>query len=121
MTTKEQREIIQAYERGEVIEWRYSYERSFKYSLSKEACGEECDFDFINRVYRIKPNRWRAEKDNGYYYILSYGDVNLSFDVYGTTDKNRYSIGNYFHTKEQAEKAIELLKECLAKFHEEND
>lgn len=115
MTTKEQIEIIEAYERGEEIEIKSAHRDwtiiGFKYPTIY--CFNFQDFD-----YRIKPKRWRAEKDNCYYYLLTTGDVSFSDDFYGTIDEKRYSIGNYFRTKEQAERARELLAETLIKFNE---
>lgn len=58
---------------------------------------------------------WKPEFTNTYYYIFStYGE---SFEIAHTTwlnsedDKSRYSIGNCFKTKKQAQaKITEILK-----------
>lgn len=124
-TIKEQIEIIQAYERGEEVEIKDN-EGVWRTLASKEAfikkMGYEYGFNFSEYEYRIKKKRWRAEKGEKYYFI------NSTFEVRGIIDSccysyddDRFSVGNYFRTIEGAEKAIELLKECLTKFHEEND
>lgn len=120
MTIREQIEIIQAYERGEEIEWKKNYENSFKHLIVKEIIGDH-QFDFANNVYRIKRKRWRAKKDEAYYFINNKIDVALSIEYYDSYDDKRYEIGNYFLTEEDAKKARDLIKECLTKFHQEND
>lgn len=58
--------------------------------------------------------RWRAEKDCRYYYIkncdatIHSGDDNR-FEV----DNNLYKCGNYFKTKEAAEKVAEQIREIF--------
>lgn len=69
---------------------------------------------------RVEKKRWRA-KDGGIYYTI-YSDFTLNQIIeaeYGIDDE-RYNIGNYFRSKEQADKAAEVIKETLKKFHEEN-
>lgn len=115
MTIEEQSEIIEAYKMGEEIEIKSAYRDwtllTFKYPTVY--CFNFQDFD-----YRVKKKRWRAEKDKCYYYLLTTGDVTYSDDFYRTIDEKRYSIGNYFRTKELAERGRELLAETLIKFNE---
>lgn len=114
MTVAEQIEILQAYKRGEEIEWRKKYsDMSFVVLNDKNH-----DFNFEHFEYRIKPKRWRAEKEDNYYYITSIGEVDGDIEDYDLYDKSRYLFGNYFQTKEQAKEASELVKETLIKFHE---
>lgn len=124
MTTKEQIEIIQAYERGEVIEWKSINVTEWSSLPSKEQFKEsgyyEPKFDFVHNNYRIKPKRWRAEFDGAYYFVGAVG-VEPCYETHCDIDNGRYELGNYFHTQEQAEKARKLLKECLTKFHTENE
>ena len=48
--------------------------------------------------------RWRAEYNGEYYFILDNGAVCKSSDTFTMAHDYRYAIGNYFETKEQAEK-----------------
>lgn len=54
--------------------------------------------------------RWRGAKDRFYWYIESdckvYAEYEKDDDYYNA----RYKIGNYFRTKEEAEKTIEKIK-----------
>lgn len=54
--------------------------------------------------------RWRARENETYYYFFSYGEIDKTYDDRGKDDINRYNIGNYFKTEEEAEKAIEKIK-----------
>lgn len=67
------------------------------------------------------PERWRAEEDIHYWVVdgtdLSIYKLRESFDG---IDDNRYKVGNYFQTQEQAKEAAEEIKELLKKFHERN-
>lgn len=114
-TVKEQREIIEAYERGEEIEWKSKYNSDKGFIIP----NSNYEFDFQSNEYRIKPKRWRAEKDDHYYFINPSLEVKGITDAYGYSDDDRFNVGNYFRTVEQAKKAREFLKECLTKFHEE--
>lgn len=118
MTVKEQREILEAYERGEEIEIKSAYRDwtllTFKYPTVY--CFNFQDFD-----YRIKKKRWRAEEGEDYY-LISYDLKVLKDDErFSESDDRCYEAGNYFRTIDQAQKARELLKETLTKFHEENN
>ena len=68
--------------------------------------------DLINEKYRI-PKRWRAEEGGIYWFIDSdfTGKVRDLWDRRSTDENVRYNLGNYFKTKEEAEKVkIELDK-----------
>ena len=47
--------------------------------------------------------RWRAEKDERYYFINSYSDIIQDVEKYTRVDNQRYKIDNYFKTREKAE------------------
>lgn len=120
ITLREQRELIDAYERGEVVECSLPRSDQWMALKSKEEMIESkgCDyqFDFKNLRYRIKPEtkRWRAADGEKVYYINELFRVNFFYekrhicigDVY-------YNVGNYFRTEEQAKAAAKLLKERL--------
>lgn len=79
------------------------------------------DFNFEHYEYRIKKNRWRAMKNGKYYFVGTFWDIYDGLDSYCCCDHIRFKSGNYFRTREDAEKARRLLEETLTKFHEEND
>lgn len=110
-TIQEQIEILEAYERGEEIEVNISGWLTIGNKVNYQ-------FDFQHYNYRIK-KRCRAEKGGVYYYINSSFEVLPCNEDYDCVDDYRFNAGNYFRATQQAEKAKELLKECLIKFHEE--
>ena len=67
----------------------------------------------INEKYGI-PKRWRAKAQDKFYFIDSEGYIDTKLDFMLKEDENKYKIGNYFKTKEEAEK----VKEELDKFWE---
>lgn len=72
---------------------------------------------------RVEKIRWRA-KEGGMYWTLS---LSSFLEILGAReddldcDQDSWEYGNYFKTKEQAERAAEVLKETLRKFHEEDN
>lgn len=60
----------------------------------------------INEKYGI-PKRWRAEKYKEYFYIGETGLVRVDKDIFSYGDDMLYNLGNYFKTKEEAEKVID--------------
>lgn len=62
----------------------------------------------------IEDVRWRAEKNKEYYYVTpTYYDVDKTFDRYASIDDGYYNMGNYFKTREAAEKAAEQIREIF--------
>lgn len=59
----------------------------------------------INEKYGI-PKRWRAERGEKYFSVVSTGGVWYFLEYYGKYDNDRYDLGNYFKTKEQAQKVV---------------
>lgn len=55
-------------------------------------------------------SRWRAEKNNTYYWLFGDGTISSEEEWKTYTNDKHYAIGNYFETKEQAEKTIEKQK-----------
>ena len=70
---------------------------------------------------RVEKIRWRAVKGGAYYFFGTTGNVCRAEDDRGAITNHRYNAFNYFCTQEQAEKATEVVKEALKKFHEENE
>ena len=78
---------------------------------------KECIENFVNLVnekYGI-PKRWRAEKYKEYFYIGETGIVRVDKDNFSYGDNMLYNLGNYFKTKEEAEKVKEELDKFWAK------
>lgn len=69
---------------------------------------------------KVEKIRWRAEYGEEYCYVGNRGIIMVDKEDGHCADENRHEFGNYFRTKEQAEKAAELVKDTLKKFHEEN-
>ena len=63
----------------------------------------------------IRKKRWRAEKQETFYYISEYGIVLSSVETLKTCDDCIYKYGNYFRTKEQAEKVAKEVREVFEK------
>lgn len=114
-TTKEMIEVMQAYERGEQIQF-------LEYGGVKwEDCVGEPYWNWGKYDYRVKPIPmcWRAMKGKPYYIVGTDGDVWMALEAYTKIDKNRFNIGNYFKSKEDAKRAAMAFKESLIKLHEE--
>ena len=60
----------------------------------------------INEKYGI-PKRWRADYNKMFYFIESYGEANCINDIRAESDTSKYKLGNYFKTKEEAQKIID--------------
>ena len=69
---------------------------------------------------KVEKIRWRAGLEMTYYSLNSRLEaIPFNEDFCGFDDEVWYSY-NYFRTQEQAEKAAEVVKKALRKFHEEN-
>ena len=64
----------------------------------------------------IRKKRWRAEKQETFYYISEYGIVLSAVETLKTCDDCIYKYGNYFRTKEQAEKAAKEIREVFERY-----
>ena len=69
---------------------------------------------------RVEKIRWRAEKGEIYYFVGANGNISRYHEDDDENDKTLWRIYNYFQDYKQAEKAAEVVKEALRKFHEEN-
>lgn len=61
--------------------------------------------DKINEKYGI-PKRWRAEKEKEYFFVAGTSEITTDEEYYNEADNARYELGNYFQTKEEAQKVI---------------
>ena len=59
----------------------------------------------INKKYGI-PKRWRAQAGKLFYYITSDGDIESDYEDFSDENMDMYNLGNYFKTKEEAQKII---------------
>lgn len=57
--------------------------------------------------------RWRASHGGYYYYICSDFTIDHQFDVDHHFDDERYNVGNYFRTREAAEKVAEQIRDIF--------
>ena len=75
----------------------------------------------INEKYGIfEP--WRGKRDEKYYYVDTHnGCIAIKTEKDFEDDNFNYEIGNYFKTKELAEKFIEDLKQFNKKWHINNN
>ena len=60
----------------------------------------------IEKLKQAKTGRWKPKSGDDYWYIYTNGDVWRDNDY----NNKRYSIGNVFRTKEEAEFKVERLK-----------
>ena len=57
--------------------------------------------------------RWRASRGESYYLISSTLTIDYQFEKWHPVDVERYSVGNYFRTREAAEKVAGQIKEIF--------
>lgn len=69
------------------------------------------DWDSENK--QLVKWKWKPKDGEGYYYIFSDGIVHLSTWFNDKVDNSRFSIGNYFKTKEEAEAMAKKIKKLL--------
>ena len=62
---------------------------------------------------RIEDVRWRATENQRYYCVSEYCEVESSSDAYGYADTRHHNVGNYFRTKEAAEKVASKIREIF--------
>lgn len=74
----------------------------------------------INEKYGIK-KRWRAEQGGYFYYIDLFFEVEQTVETFMEEDDAIYKSGNYFETKEEAEKYAEYMKQKSLEWHEKRD
>lgn len=67
----------------------------------------EIEITKINIERLNAPKRWRAEEKCSYWYIDSDNTINLTDENFYEEDDDHYNLGNYFQTREQAQKVID--------------
>ena len=81
------------------------------YCCCKETINKIKEFvDYANEKYGTL-KRWRAEKGEKYFLVSASGLIEFRIETDDPYDNLKYNLGNYFKTKEEAEKVkIELDK-----------
>lgn len=69
--------------------------------------------------YKLECIRWRAKKNEKYYYLDSYMKVEDMTETGSWVDNDLYETGNYFRTKDLALLYKLNVQSTLKKFHEE--
>ena len=76
------------------------------YCYCEETINKIKEFvDYVNEEYGIL-KRWRAEENKEYFYIGSDSQIWSSNEKFTYESDDQYELGNYFKTKEQAQKII---------------
>lgn len=70
-------------------------------------------YTFNQETKRIEKIRWRAERENSYYFINSMGQIDEDDEDFTKIDSDRFEIGNYFQTKEEAQEYAKKFKELF--------
>lgn len=87
--------------------------RSAIYYVNKQGQVMYADKIHADLFDIVELPRWRAEKDEKYYYVSDTGSISATEDSRWGRDDKRYEIGNYFKTKEEAELYAEKIREIF--------
>ena len=104
-------------------------DNNIEYNVYPNCISEAHDFERIDIQHYLNENnlvidyekkkivkkRWRAEKGNTFYYVSSSGIVLNTEENFWECNNNVYECGNYFRTKEQAEKVAKEVREVFEK------
>lgn len=99
------------------LKGKFKIDDDFIFTVTKEEFENIKNMvEKINEKYGI-PKRWRAEKGGIYWFIDTdfSGKVRDLWDQRSTDENVRYNLGNYFKTKEEAQKVKEELDKFWAK------
>ena len=78
--------------------------------IEQEVKNLEAQLEQKRKQLEAMPKRWRAEKDEWYYFFDSAFDVVCSSDSYEYRHSGRFNAFNYFQIKEEAEAMAEKTK-----------
>jgi hypothetical protein len=89
----------------------------------KEGPCEKCGHSPSNLEYGKQrlcthEGRWKPKADEMYWVISMNGVLDWFYNKNDSDDKNFYSFGNVFPTREQAEEAAKKVKSLLLSLHE---
>lgn len=99
-------------------DWNFATEEEWHLLFGKM---EEKGLCWNAKEKSVEKIRWRAKEGEDYYCITERGHVVGDEEGGLPEDIERYEFGNYFRTREQAKKAVEVVRGTLRKFHEENE
>lgn len=68
---------------------------------------------------RVEKIRWRARRNEIYYYVKEDLEVANTIETYNPCDNKRWNDLNYFKVEGQAEQAAKRIREVLRQYHEE--
>lgn len=74
--------------------------------MNNEKLEIEKFIGYVNQKYGI-PKRWRAKEGEKYFLVSMNGLIEFKIEVDDACCKLRYDLGNYFKTKEEAQKVID--------------
>ena len=84
-------------------------EKQEKLERDLEALGTQIN-ELEEKEITKSGKRWRGVKDRFYWYIEGDCEVYGEYEKDDDYDNARYEIGNYFRSKEEAEKVVEKIK-----------
>ena len=88
----------------------YEQLEDFELILTDEKLEIEKFIGYVNQKYGTL-KRWRAKAQDKFYFIGSDGYIDAKLDFMLKEDEDKYKLGNYFKTEEEAKKVkIELNK-----------
>lgn len=90
---------------------------SEKYSFFNHL--EKENLKWNEKEYKLECIRWRANKNEKYYYLDSYLEVDIMTETGSWVDDDMYESGNYFRTKDLALLYKLNAQSTLSKFHED--
>lgn len=112
--------ILSVYELGRVIRREIGIAIGREIGKVKEQIEAYIEEEaYLKSIGRKKMSRWKPEKGEKYYYVGDNGMVNFTFADCDSVDEDYYKFGNTFRTEEEAQRALEKVKETLLGFQED--
>lgn len=68
---------------------------------------------------KVEKTRWRARRNEIYYYVKEDLTVTNTIETYNSCDNKRWGDFNYFKVEGQAEHSAKRIRETLRQYHEE--
>ena len=69
-------------------------------------------YSFLFDIVEL-PERWRAKYDEEYYFVSDRGDISGDSDIREALDNDRFDLGNYFKTPEEAGVVAKKVREIF--------
>ena len=82
-----------------------------KEKIKKALSDNKIKLDYEQKV--LVYEKWRANPEEGYYYINSELCIHYTCDYYTDFSDKQFRIGNYFKTEEEAELVAEKFRKIL--------